>query len=554
MKTFHSFRTIFTLQSGGQYTELQHWRERIFMYIVNIAASAGSIAFVLNAIAQIKDSNWLMLGITSIAYLWLLSIALFKRIPYNLRAISSITLLYLLGVATGIIAATAGGSRIWLVTASVLATVFLGGRAGVVSTGINFVTWLGIGLFFQQGILDYSPIYLDTLIQPENFSLWVATGGTSLVVGVIMIASIAAILNNLNTTLEKSQGLTEDIKEKTDQLQEQTITLARRSQALEISAHISRALTSILDPEQLIYQAAKQMQEEFDLLHVGIFLINQSGTEVNLQTSSGGGGKTIPSHGYRIPLEGGLIAWVITHAQPRAVLEGEEDTTVSLRVKLPDARSYAALPLTARARVLGAITLQSQQPLTFDPDTLTILQLVADQIASLLDNARLFVERETALESERQAYRELTHTAWQDFLHTRPEMGYRRDQDGLKPIGQIALPREDTDAATYAIPIRVRGEVLGSINAQKSSEAGPWTSVETGLLETLTDRLESTLDTARLHEETQRRAARERVIGEASSRMRETLDIETVLQTAAQELHKALGQVETEVWISAERP
>ena len=554
MKTFPSLRTILAQQSGDQYTELQHWRERIFVTVVNVAASVGSIAFILNAIAQIKDSNWLMLGITSIAYLWLLSIALFKRIPYNLRAISSIALLYLLGVATGLVAATAGGSRIWLVTASVLAAVFLGGRAGAISTGINFVTWLVMGLLFQQGILDYSPAYLETLIQPTNFSLWVATGGTSLVVGVIMVASIAAIVNNLSMTLKKSQGLTEDIKEKTDQLQEQTETLTRRSQALEISAHISRSLTSILDPEQLLYQAAKQMQEEFGLLHVGIFLVNQSGTEVDLQTSSGGGGKTVPAHGFHIPLEGGLIGWIISHAQPRAVLEGEDDPKFSLRVKLPDARSYAALPLRARARVLGAITVQSQQPLTFGPDTLAILQLVTDQIASLLDNAQLFVERETALESERQAYRELTRTAWKDFLRDRPNIGYRRDRDGITHLEHTVTKQEaDSDAATYTIPIRVRGETLGSINAQKSSGAGPWTSAETGFLETLSDRLESTLDTARLYEETQRRATEEQLISETTSRIRETLDIETVLQTAAIEMREALGLDEAEVWVIADQ-
>ncbi len=549
MKTFHSLGTALTWQSGDQDTELQHWRERIFMTIVNVAALAGLIAVIFNAIAQIKESNWLMLGITTIAYLWLLIIALFKRIPYNLRAISSIALLYLLGVATGLIAATAGGSRIWLVTASVLATVFLSGRAGAISTGINFITWLVMGLLFQQGILDYSPTYLETLIQPTNFSLWVATGGTSLVVGVIMVASIAAIVNNLSTTLKRSQSLTEDLEEKTGQLQEQTKILARRSQALEISAQISRSLTSILDPEQLLYKAAKQMQAEFGLLHVGIFLVSQSGAEVNLQTSSGSGsGKTVPAPGYRLPLEGGLIDWVITNAQPRAVMEDEDDTTTSLRVKLPDARSYAALPLRARARSLGAITVQSQQPLAFEPDTLAILQLVADQIASLLDNARLFVERETALESERQAYRELTRTAWGDFLRTRPEIGYRRDQDGLTPIGHPVLSQEENpDAAIYTLPIRIRGELLGSINAQKSSGAGPWTSVETDLLETLADRLESTLDTARLYEETQRRAAQERLTGEVTARMRETLDVDTILQTAIREIGDALGIAEVEV-------
>jgi GAF domain-containing protein len=72
------------------------------------------------------------------------------------------------------------------------------------------------------------------------------------------------------------------------------------------------------------------------------------------------------------------------------------------------------------------------------------------------------------------------------------------------------------------------------------------------LIEAVSRQLALTLENARLLEEAQHRAAREQLTSEVTARMRETLDIESVLQTAAQELHKALGQVETEVWIKPE--
>jgi hypothetical protein len=55
------------------------------------------------------------------------------------------------------------------------------------------------------------------------------------------------------------------------------------------------------------------------------------------------------------------------------------------------------------------------------------------------------------------------------------------------------------------------------------------------------------LDTARLYEETQERAERERMVGEITSHMRETLDLETVLQTAAREMRRALDLAEVEM-------
>jgi GAF domain-containing protein len=49
------------------------------------------------------------------------------------------------------------------------------------------------------------------------------------------------------------------------------------------------------------------------------------------------------------------------------------------------------------------------------------------------------------------------------------------------------------------------------------------------------------LESARLYQDTQRRAARERLVGEVTARMRETLDMDAVLQTAVQQMRQALG-------------
>ena len=61
------------------------------------------------------------------------------------------------------------------------------------------------------------------------------------------------------------------------------------------------------------------------------------------------------------------------------------------------------------------------------------------------------------------------------------------------------------------------------------------------VLQTLTEQLGAALESARLYQDTQRRAARERLTGAIATRMRESLDMETVLQTAAREIGEKLG-------------
>jgi methyl-accepting chemotaxis protein PixJ len=92
-----------------------------------------------------------------------------------------------------------------------------------------------------------------------------------------------------------------------------------------------------------------------------------------------------------------------------------------------------------------------------------------------------------------------------------------------------------------AIPLKVRDQVVGALSFRKGKLSEAWTVEEVALLETLTGQLSVALESARLHQDTQRRAARERAIGEVTARMQESLDLETVLKTAVDEMRQALG-------------
>jgi GAF domain-containing protein len=100
-----------------------------------------------------------------------------------------------------------------------------------------------------------------------------------------------------------------------------------------------------------------------------------------------------------------------------------------------------------------------------------------------------------------------------------------------------------------AAPIRLRGQNIGSILLRQDQDEEPWSPDEVALMEEISDQIALALENARLLEETQRRAARERLVGEITTRMRESLDVETVLQTAAREMRTALDLEEAEVRI-----
>ncbi|MEA3338782.1 MAG: GAF domain-containing protein [Chloroflexota bacterium] len=335
---------------------------------------------------------------------------------------------------------------------------------------------------------------------------------------------------------------------------ERTRDLEQRSAYLEASAEVGRAASSILEIEELIRQVVELTRERFNLYYVGLFLVGEAGEWAVLRAGTGEAGRTMLARGHRIKIGEGMIGWSIANAQARVALEAGEDAVRLATAELPDTRSEAALPLRSRGRVIGALTVQHVQPGAFDQDTITVLQTMADQVAVAMDNARLFAASQEALQSERRAYGELSREVWAQMARARPDWGYLSNQRGVFPstgdwqpemaqatqTGQ-SVQMDGAGAPTLAIPIKVRDHVVGALRFHKHETGETWTTEETALLETLTDRLAEALESARLYQDTQRRAAREQLTGQVTARMRETLDVETVLETATDEIYRALG-------------
>ncbi len=86
----------------------------------------------------------------------------------------------------------------------------------------------------------------------------------------------------------------------------------------------------------------------------------------------------------------------------------------------------------------------------------------------------------------------------------------------------------------------MRGEIIGALGTRGGGERR-WSQDDISFIEAIAERMALAADNLRLLDETQRRVAQERLVGEVTGRMRESLDIEIVLQTAAREIGQALG-------------
>jgi GAF domain-containing protein len=273
---------------------------------------------------------------------------------------------------------------------------------------------------------------------------------------------------------------------------------------------------------------------------VGLFLLDKSEEWAILRAGTGEAGKAMLARGHKIKVGSGMIGWSVANNKARVALDVGQDAVRLQTLELPETRSEAALPLHSRGHIIGALTVQSDKPAAFDEVAISVLQTMADQVAVALDNAHLFEESKAALESARNAYSALTREAWNKLLESPSKMNYRCNEYGVKPVLEDNLSGFESDPQILSLPIVVRGEILGMINAQKPPHQGEWTVEEKAMVKTLTDQLAVALENARLYSSTQRQAQRERLITEITSKVRASTSLDTILQTAVQELAQAL--------------
>jgi GAF domain-containing protein len=134
-------------------------------------------------------------------------------------------------------------------------------------------------------------------------------------------------------------------------------------------------------------------------------------------------------------------------------------------------------------------------------------------------------------------------------------LGYRYDRSGSSPLQKLMDLEElnkskgkanQMEASQVVVPIQLRGEAIGTLVVQSPSNAA-LNQDQIDLIKAVAERVALSAENARLFEETTRRAERERLVSDITGKIRSGNDPQTMIQTAMEELRKALGASKVEV-------
>jgi nitrate/nitrite-specific signal transduction histidine kinase len=325
-----------------------------------------------------------------------------------------------------------------------------------------------------------------------------------------------------------------------ERVAERTSELERQNIQISVAAEIARDVSTTRNPEKLLSRAVNLVAQRFGYYHIGIYLLDEVKEYVELKAVSNSTGDENISGEYKVRVtNAGIVGQVALSGEPRASLGIDQEQPADLDNLLPETLSEIVLPMKVSNEVIGVLDVQSQSADAFRDSDQHVLQILADLLAVAIHNAQLNLKIEENLNELETLYGQYSRKSWARTHHTLKVNGYSYDQTGVHPIDHSHNQKHNGDIPPASISLKVRDHEIGTLNVWPGENR--LIAEDLRILEELGSRISQTMENARLFNETQRRAENERIVRQVSAHMRETLDIESVLRAAVEEIYHALN-------------
>jgi GAF domain-containing protein len=222
------------------------------------------------------------------------------------------------------------------------------------------------------------------------------------------------------------------------------------------------------------------------------------------------------------------------------VIRDAQDTRLPLdtRQELSQAGVQATMlvPLMIRGQLEGFIAAVAEQPHDFEDSEVRLMQSAAEQLGVVLSNLQLAAEMQTTLDRVALLNRRLSGESWSSYLTSREQW--------LVESGQA---QQAMTATGLQVPIVIRGETIGMFNVADARADRQWQEEELTMLQTIAGEVALAIENARLIEQTQRAAQREKDVASAADKIHRSINLDAILHTAVEEVMRIAGTTEVAI-------
>ncbi len=367
---------------------------------------------------------------------------------------------------------------------------------------------------------------------------------------------LGRLANAFNNMTEQIKDLLAGLEQRVaDRSAELVIALEKNQRRASQFEAISKAVESISSTrkiEELLPAITNVISEQFGFYHVGIFLVNENQEFAILSASNSAGGKRMLERKHKLKIGVlGIVGSVASTKKPLIALDTGANATYFNNPDLPETRSEMALPLLATTEIIGVLDIQSRTSNAFGLEDIEVLNTLASQVSIAIVNARLYEQTERTLKEADALSTEAIHRGWSRYTNSQKIFGVRHSTTKTTILHEKISPSElnnsitnsplkaDATESRMTIPIKLRGEVIGVLTIQSITER-KWTDDELEMASSIVERAAITLENARLLFDSQKRADKERIIGEITSKIGSFISKDNILQSTAAEIGRIL--------------
>jgi GAF domain-containing protein/HAMP domain-containing protein len=396
----------------------------------------------------------------------------------------------------------------------------------ILASSFAIIFAVSISYLFSRSISDPLQQLLNSFQKVESGDLNVRIPATS-------SDEISRLAIYFNRMVSRLQSLQKDLEEKVDE----------RTSQLKAINEVGRVATSILDPDELLKRVVDLITKEFGYYYSAIYLLDSSGQWCDLKAATGEAGRVLKESKHQVEvIETNIIGKSVRTRQAQVLLETDDKTFRNKNPLLPYTRSEIALPLFVGDQILGAMDVHSTQDAAYKESDIETLQNMANQVAISLDNARLFAETRHRLNELRNIQKQYLREAWIDS---------NLPQGGISvALGdRTFIDGGESEDNFIEFPISIRDQIIGHLklggNESLSSEDKNW-------IQAIATQAALALENARLLEESQSTAMREKFVTEITNKIWASTSMDSVLQTAIRELSQILDASEATIELNIE--
>ncbi|HET7144753.1 MAG TPA: GAF domain-containing protein, partial [Anaerolineales bacterium] len=422
-------------------------------------------------------------------------------------------------------------SMVGLPVILVIAAILLGRRA------LLIITPLAVFAVVIVAIEDLNNrIVIDRAGVDDAFIIPILVIGCAAIIQVLISRLNENILKareNERNYLKENIELTELRSTLENRVNQRTLDLEianknneQRARQFEAIAQVVRAISSIQDLNVLLPLITQVVSEQFEMYHAGIFLLDEPREFAVLRASNSDGGNKMLARAHKLQVgQTSIVGFVSATGQPRIALDVGTDAVFFDNPDLPDTRSEIALPLRYAGQIIGALDVQSTEPNAFGENDIEALTTLADQIAVAINNTIILEEARKAFLESQNRFGQSTLDSWKVMRPKSLGLGFQFADSSIQPLEKplegdyiqeaiqqekLVLSNTENNISGMAIPIRLRGQVIGIMNL-RSRIINPLTQDDADIAQAVTERLSLALETATLLQTTQHRADIERI-------------------------------------------